>query len=140
MSTETFGARLQGYIAYRFALTLAMMPFFSAFRAAVADLVDRTTDEYTRTMGTIDTIATIVRMAALTISGSLTPRQSMLASAGASALAAGCFAFGTTETLKDENKREINWSKLRNPFSSVQVVFCRREVPIVCHPDTISAL
>eukprot|EP00038_Savillea_parva_P024702 m.44845 g.44845 ORF g.44845 m.44845 type:complete len:456 (-) comp6578_c0_seq1:18-1385(-) len=117
-----FRPTVSSYIVYRFALTLATMPFFSAFRAAVADLTDRTTDEYARVMATIDTVATVTRMSALALSGWLSPRQSLMAGAMASGVASLCFAVGAPETLKHEDRRPIDWAKIRNPFASFQTL------------------
>eukprot|EP00041_Stephanoeca_diplocostata_P019230 m.411708 g.411708 ORF g.411708 m.411708 type:complete len:245 (+) comp21248_c0_seq38:859-1593(+) len=107
------------FIAYRLLLTLASVPTFSAFRASLADLADRTTDEYTLINQWVETLCAVVRIAALAMVGMVTPRQCLRLSAVMRAIACGIFAMGTTETLKSGDRIPIPWHRLKNPFASL---------------------
>ena len=60
---------LTSYITYRLLLVSVAAPYFAASRAAIADLIDRSSDQYTRVTQKMEMARTAVRMVALYLAG-----------------------------------------------------------------------
>ena len=110
------------YIAYRFLLSILLPPFFPAMRAAIGDMVGRSSEEYTHLSNRMETVATAVRIVSLYAVGRLAkPRVGMFVAACCSLSAAAVSFFGLKETLQTKDRRPMDWKGLRNPMTSLTV-------------------
>lgn len=119
------------YATYRICLSIVWIPFYDAFRAAVADSVPggRTGEKYAGTMQSIDNVATVVRMVSLSLTyfRSSGARRGMQMSAFLSALAGLGFAMGTRETLKERERKPFVWKRAANPLHALNFFFGSRD-------------
>ena len=122
------------YVVYRIALSVLLQPLFPALRAALSDIVPRSSDKYLQLSMQMETASTVVRIVGLYVVGKLgDPRTGMLAAAACS-LSAALVAFaGLRETLTPAKARPVNWTALGNPLGSVADVLekCPPMKPLV---------
>ncbi len=117
------------YVAYRVALSVLTQSLFPAMRAALADIVPRAGDDYTRISSRMANAETAVRVLGLVAVGRLaSPQTGMLVAATCSLTAAAAAMLCMRETLAPERRRPVDWKVLRNPLSSVAVL--RRSRPL----------
>lgn len=111
---------LPSYVAYRMLLVSVCAPYFSAGRAAVADVLDRSSDRYTRVTQKMEMVRTAVRMVALWLAGRVTSSRKSMAIAGSVALGSAAASLLVDETLPAESRRPVQWKELRNPLASIK--------------------
>ena len=98
---------------------MVAIPWLPAYRATFSDLYDRGSDKYVQSMNNIENISSLLRLASLYVVDYLSAAQGYIGSGIISILSGFAFYFCVEETLKDENRKEIQWKQLRNPLSSL---------------------
>jgi MFS family permease len=108
------------YTLYRLFLPVFYAPFFPAFRATMSDLLDRRSDRYAQAMETIEWFGSVMHLLCLYLMrNTLTPSQGAIL-AGALGISGGLLInFTVEETLREEDRREVEYESLGNPISAI---------------------
>ena len=117
------------------------IPWFPAYRATFSDLFDRGSDQYVQTMNNIENVSSVLRLVSLYIVGNyLSAEQGYIGSGIVSILSSLAFFFFVEETLEEQNRKAIEWKKLRNPLSSLTFFTQSRDLKSMAYLFVLQAI